>query len=1808
MSRRPTKAELEQRLHELEQEYAEVKGAVSERGERYRVIFENTGNASIIIGQDSIILIANSNFEKLSGYSRQEMEGRMSWTAFIADEDLERMKLYHAMRKEDPASAPGSYEFLFKTRSGDIRNIFLNVGTAPGTGEIIASCMDITERKQAEEALRASEEQYRGILDSIDEAYVELDLKGDITFANKAICRMLGYEHDEIIGLNYRRYTSPETAKYMSSVFNRIYRTGEPEFLMDYEVIRRDGEARTHEMNAAPLRDASGKIAGFRVVARDVTGQKKSIEALRLSEEKYRGILANMEESYFEYDLKGNFTFFNDAAVRMSGYSAEELLGLNFREYCPPETLKRLVEVFQRVYRTGKPELVTEYKVIAKDKTVLVHESTISLMRDASGRKVGFRSLVRNVTPRKQAEEELRRSEERYRGILDNMEEAYYEVDLTGNFTFFNSRAVNRLGYTVEELSGMNYRQYMDEENARKVFNAYHRVFLTGEPITGVDWELRDKQGGSIFVEASVSLRRDAQGNPTGFRGVVRDITQRKRAEEALRRSEAMYRFLTEKMNDIVWTLDLDLHTTYVSHSIAKVLGFTPEERMAQNPKDQMTAESLAETGRIMAFELERDGKPGVDPDRTIIMETEYYHKDGSRIWLESMVSAIRAENGGIIGLHGVSRDINERKKAEEALRRSEEKYRTILESMDEAYFELDLKGNYTFVNESQCRFMGYTRDELVGMNYRSYVSPETAARAYQVFNEIYHTGEKKTLLDYEVSCKDGRKIMVEMSASLVRGHSGEPIGFRGVGRDVTDRILAEKALRESERKYRLLAENLQDVIWVLDTNLKYVYVSPSVMQLRGYTPEEAMQQTLDQILTPESYRKAMDAFAQESNSVRNGHTHGREWARTLELELLRKDGSTVWTDVTVSILYDGEGRPEGLLGISRDITDRKQAEMQLRESEERWQFALEGAGDGVWDYDIENDRVYRSRRWKEMLGYGEGDIDESPRAGVNLIHPEDREKSDAILDRHLRGEIPVYISEHRVRCKDGTYKWILDRGKVIRWSEGGRPLRIIGTQTDITERKQAEESLKLSEERYRSLFDGMLDGVYRSTHEGRFMDINSAMVEMFGYSSKEEMLQIDVAKELYFTPEDRGSHLIDSGHQETDVYRMRRRDGSEIWVEDHGRYIHDEQGSILIHEGTLRDVTERVRAEETIRKSEERYRTIFENTATANIIVAEDTTILLANGNFEQLTGYTRQELEGKIRWTDFVVTEELERMIEYHRARRSEPGSAPSVYEFKARIRSGEVRNLFMSVSMIPDTRESVASIIDMTERKYAEDALKQSEERFRDLASLLPETVFETDEKGRFTFVNQISLERFGYTREEVDRGMNVLDVIAPEDHEKTIANYWKSMEGAPLGLKEYTALRKDGSTFPVLIHTTAIYREGKAVGLRGFLIDVTEKKTLEQQLMRAQKLEAIGTLAGGIAHDFNNLLMGILGNVSLMLMHFEEAHPFHDRLKSMEEYVQRGSDLTKQLLGFARGGKYEVKATDLGEFTRRSAEMFGRTKREIRIHHKAPRDLWSVEVDRGQMEQVLLNLFVNAWQAMPGGGDLYLSVENVELSDEEVNPYGIDPGRFVKLTVTDTGVGMDEVTRARIFEPFFSTKERGRGTGLGLASVYGIVKNHGGFILVESEKDIGTSFMVYLPISDKEIVYETQESDKVHKGRETVLLVDDEEMIVEVGAQMLEALGYKVLSANGGRQGLQIFDQHKGDIDLVILDMIMPDLGGKETFEALRRQNSTVKVLLSSGYSLDGQAKEIMARGCKGFIQKPFTMAELSKRIRDILEEH
>jgi two-component system, cell cycle sensor histidine kinase and response regulator CckA len=525
--------------------------------------------------------------------------------------------------------------------------------------------------------------------------------------------------------------------------------------------------------------------------------------------------------------------------------------------------------------------------------------------------------------------------------------------------------------------------------------------------------------------------------------------------------------------------------------------------------------------------------------------------------------------------------------------------------------------------------------------------------------------------------------------------------------------------------------------------------------------------------------------------------------------------------------------------------------------------------------------------------------------------------------------------------------------------------------------------------------------------------------------------------------------------------------------------------------------------------------------------------------------------------------------------------------------------------------------------SENEILNGKLVMTETRYQYLVHNSPDIIYTLDEQGNFMSVNSAVERLIGYNADELI-GKHYSTIIDDGDMEKARWYFNKTRtaghtgSGIEIRLKICGNGHSDQTCEPryltAELKSTGMYdmsatmNKNRYIGTYGVARDVSPRLQLESQLQQFQKMEALGTLAGGIAHDFNNLLMGIEGNTALMLLEMETDHPYFQKLKNIEQCVKNGADLTRQLLGFARGGKYQVKPTDLNELLRKSSDMFGRTKKEIKIHSKYRERLWAVAADPGQMEQVLLNLYINAWQAMPEGGELYLQSENVILDDVFVKPHGVKPGKYVKVSMTDTGVGMDKATLARIFDPFFTTKEMGRGTGLGLASAYGIVKNHGGIITAHSEKGSGAVFSIYLPATTEKVKKEENDVDKnILRGDETILFVDDENIIVEVGTQIMESLGYAVITATSGQEALNIFRRNQNEIDMIILDMIMPEMTGKETYGQLKALDPEIKILLSSGYSLDNQTEEILKRGRDSFIQKPFNIKGLSHKLREILEK-
>lgn len=754
-----------------------------------------------------------------------------------------------------------------------------------------------------------------------------------------------------------------------------------------------------------------------------------------------------------------------------------------------------------------------------------------------------------------------------------------------------------------------------------------------------------------------------------------------------------------------------------------------------------------------------------------------------------------------------------------------------------------------------------------------------------------------------------------------------------------------------------------------------------------------------------------------------------------------------------------------------------------------------------------------------------------------------------------------------------------------------------------VRDREAVIDGLAKKEERFRLAMAATSDGLWDLDIANDNGYLNAACYQTLGYEPNEFLMTGEAWRELVH-PDDLNrifqahTDCIEGKTARFQVeFRAKTKEGSWKWISSRGIVAErNADGKAVRMIGTYVDITERKLREDDLRTSEARIRAIIGNApfGAHSYDIRPDGSLIFTGYNqaAEQILGIDHESLIGKTIEESFPFLTHTD-MPEIYRS-VALTGRSRNVDQIV--YEGAVIQGVFQVHAFQSGPRSISAFFLDITERKKSEAALQESEQKFRFIVQHAPAIFFMLDWNGIFLMSEGQALARIGLSPGEVV-GLSAFDIYRDNP------SICSSIRGALNG--ELARVKNDvnGVVFDS-VYAPYFDSTGSLNGVIGVAIDITEQKKLEEQLLRAQKMEAIGTLAGGLAHDFNNLLTNILGYTSLMLYEISETHPHYARLKSIEKQAFSAADLTRQLLGFARGGKYEVLPTDLNELVRSTSEMFGRTRKELSLVFRLQPELHVVEVDRVQIEQVLMNLLVNAWQAMPDGGTIILSTENVVLDTHYCDIHEIKQGAYVTIAITDAGTGMDEETQKRIFEPFFTTKEKGIGTGLGLASAYGIVRNHGGVINVYSEVGHGSTFSVYLPQSDKAVGSEEPVAKGLVAGIGTILLIDDQDIVSEVGAAMLQTLGYDVIVAQNGQEAIQIYAEKQDTIFLVILDMIMPGMSGSETFDRLKQINPDVRVILSSGYSINGKASAIISKGCSGFIQKPFNLSDLSSKIEQV----
>jgi len=758
----------------------------------------------------------------------------------------------------------------------------------------------------------------------------------------------------------------------------------------------------------------------------------------------------------------------------------------------------------------------------------------------------------------------------------------------------------------------------------------------------------------------------------------------------------------------------------------------------------------------------------------------------------------------------------------------------------------------------------------------------------------------------------------------------------------------------------------------------------------------------------------------------------------------------------------------------------------------------------------------------------------------------------------------------------------------------------------------ETHKALKAREKRYRQLVDNANDIIYLTDAKGFFLIFNQAGLRVTGYSNDEitRIRYLDLIHPEYKKEVERFYGLQYVKKIPVTYYELPiiTKQGETVWI---GQYIQlvTEDSEITGFQAIGRDITARRQTEEALKESEEKYRLLIESLP-HTVAIFQDRKLAFINSAGVRMFRWNSVEEALGTEDLALVSRQERERIGRFVTERLAGSLDVPGQYLTKLQRTDGEEfsAQLFVTLVDYQGRRAEQVVIFDITEQQEAERALVESELNYRALFQESRDAVVITSREGRLIDANHAFMEMFGFTEEEI-RDMDVLTVYPNPDMRK---QFQKDIEQAG-ALKDYEVKRrrKDGTEIDCLLSSTVRRDdEGAIIGYQGIIRDITSRKRLEKQLLQAQKMEAVGTLAGGIAHDFNNLLQVTMGFSELLLLERKETDPEYEDLRKIFEAARTGADLVQRLLAFSRQTESKQRTINLNHQIERALKILRRTiPKMIDIELRLSDSLSAINADPTQMEQLIMNLALNARDAMPEGGKLTISTENTTLEDEYCSTHlGAEPGAHVVLTISDTGAGMDKETLENIFDPFFTTKAVGRGTGLGLAVVHGIVQQHCGHIICESDSGKGTTFKICFPSLDQETSASetTAEPIKFPRGTETILLVDDEDFVRDFGERILGRYGYNVLLARNGKEALEIYRKEKDNISLAILDLIMPEMGGKQCMKEFLKINPAAKVLVASGYESGGGPLDARQLGAAGFLRKPFNVAKILQKVRQIID--
>ncbi len=1413
-------------------------------------------------------------------------------------------------------------------------------------------------------------------------------------------------------------------------------------------------------------------------------------EARQASEVRFRTLI---EEAPVAIRIARNMEtlYINRMFRQMYGIqSVDEVMGKSALEQWAPES-RAMVTDKARERALGFPAAV-QYEGVGQrqDGSRFPAQITIASVDLPDG--PANMAFLTDLTERKRTEEQLHLTQ----FSLEHSSDPVFWMDSQGRIVYVNEAACRSLGRSREELLSLSILDIGPSYSAESWKAGWEKLKARNSITLEANHRSKD---GRVFPVEVTSNYLQFGGKEYAF-AFARDITERKQADEALRNNEAKFRAIIENSRDGILFADAENKIIYRSPSYQLINGFTDEERLGHVGYETVHPGDVEALRRAWKLIVEHPGKTYEIADYRI------RHKDGTWKWVESSAANLLA-NPHVGAIVVTTRDLTERRRAEEALRESETAFRTLAEAVPQLVWMCTPDGMNFYFNQRWVAYTGLTLEQSYGEGWNTPFHPDDKQAAWNAWSHATETGERYQV-ESRLRAADGSYRWFLMRGEPLRDTAQRVTKWFGTCTDIDELRQAAEALQREKAFTEAVIDSFPDVFFVIQETGKFLHWGRNPEKVLGYTHAEtmAMESALGIVAEedrPLAARGIQEAFAQ-------GNT-------AFEVHLLHRDGRKIpyLVRATRAVI----GPQTYMVGFGLDITERKRAEDALKESEARFRTTFESAGIGIALVDVQGRPIQSNPALQKIIGYTAAEL--SRMAFTEFTHPDDRERDwDLYLDL-MEGKRNKYEIEKRYVRKDGQLVWGLLTVSLVRDLQG-QPQYAVGMVQDITERKRAEAALRQSEASLRDALMAAQMGMWNWTVATDTVTWDENLCRIAG---RDNTLPPPNYRELshIYTPEswERLKSAVENTLTAGTPYaldlEMLRADGSKRWVISRGDPVRDVSGHISQLRGTVQDITERVQAEQRIRSSEEKFRKAFMTGADSfHIARLEDGKILEVNDASQQVFGYTREEMIGKtaLELGLYMDPVDRQRMVSEVMAH----GFVKNM-ELQGRRKNGELIYALLSVSQIlGDGEDLILGVArDITDKKRAEEALREREVRLKEAEKLahLGSSIWDVA-----TDTTTWSDELYRIVGRNPDlpppKHQERTEIYTPESWERLeIAVRQALATGAPYDL-ELDVVRPDGTKRHV--HARGVAErasDGSILRLQGTLQDVTEHHRLEQQFRQAQKMEAVGRLAGGVAHDFNNLLTVINGYSEMTLESLGAEDPKRAYISEVRKAGERAAGLTGQLLAFSRQQVLAPRVLDLNAVIANMEKMLKRMIGEdVDLAVVQGPALGQVKADPGQIEQIIMNLAVNARDAMPHGGKLVITTTNAELDETDIEKVpSVVRGHYVMLAVSDTGVGMDAQTQAHIFEPFFTTKEPGKGTGLGLATVYGIVKQSGGYIWVYSVPGQGTTFKIYLPRVDEpsEPFLPSEADARALGGSETILLVEDEKELSALAVRGLQARG-------------------------------------------------------------------------------------------------